>query len=51
MAKEMVGKIGALAPNHLDNGANLKKINSPVILIHGETDDVIPSKHSEVFLC
>jgi len=47
MAKEMVGKIGILAPNHFDNGSNLKSISSPVFLIHGTHDDVIPAKHSE----
>jgi pimeloyl-ACP methyl ester carboxylesterase len=50
MAKEMVGKIGVFAPNHFDNGANLKKIRSPVMIIHGVLDDVIPVEHGEVRL-
>jgi len=47
MAKELVGKIGVLAPNALDNAANLKRIRSPVLFIHGEKDDLIPSWMSE----
>jgi len=47
MAMEFVGLLGILSPNPLDNATNVKIIRSPLLLIHGEKDDLIPSDHSK----
>jgi len=47
IAKEMVGTVGIFSPNPLDNASNLKRIKAPLLLIHGERDDVIPCKQSK----
>lgn len=50
MAKAFVGWIGWLSPNPLDNESCLKKVNCPVLFIHGEQDTLIPASHSKVSL-
>jgi pimeloyl-ACP methyl ester carboxylesterase len=47
MAKVLVGWIGWLSPNPLDNLSAISHAKCPVLLIHGEQDNLIPSSHSE----
>jgi len=47
VAKDMVGSVGIFSPNPLDNATNLKRLKTPLLLIHGEKDDVIPCKQSK----
>jgi len=47
IAKELVGAIGTLAPKMFNNIGNISHVKCPIMLIHGERDDVIPVTHSD----
>eukprot|EP01130_Rhizamoeba_saxonica_P012414 TRINITY_DN5233_c0_g1_i1.p1 TRINITY_DN5233_c0_g1~~TRINITY_DN5233_c0_g1_i1.p1 ORF type:complete len:299 (-),score=48.71 TRINITY_DN5233_c0_g1_i1:46-942(-) len=46
IAREIAGLIGVVVPKIFDNIGLITKISSPIILIHGENDDIIPATHS-----
>jgi len=47
VAKHTFGFIGSfLAPNYWDNIDAIKKVQCPILLIHGKDDSMIPSDHS-----
>lgn len=47
VAKNIVGRfLGMIVAEHFNNLEAMQKIDCPVLLIHGEADDLIPSQHS-----
>jgi len=48
IAKEIVGPIGVLAPKMFNNIGNISHVQCPILIIHGEKDDVILISHSDV---
>ena len=49
VAKNVVSKwLGWIVSEHFNNLEQMKHIKCPVLLIHGESDTLIPSKHSHL---
>jgi len=50
IAKEIVGPIGVLAPKMFNNYGNISQVQCPILIIHGEKDDIILINHSDVLV-
>ncbi len=47
LAEDIGSSCSSVLPNSFDNASNLEKIRTPLLLIHGKLDRLIPPTHSE----
>lgn len=40
--------LSRIISSHFDNSETVKKIESPILFIHGREDNMIPCNHSEI---
>ena len=49
LAKSLVGKLAWFISDRFDNKKEVTNISCPTLFIHGDSDELIPYQHSEVF--